>query len=77
MGASLYWQAVKGRSLDAPAPSRFVSIVLSGSSDMIFDGEDYDYLRRIAAADETLRPAVEEIIEAVEKHGIVRVWADY
>lgn len=83
MSATILYQPVKGKSLSIGAPSSFLALlerVFGGSArDFVLAEDDVGGLRTAAAAteDREYRKALEELAEAVEKHGAVRVWAVY
>jgi len=74
MGASIFWQPVKGRSLNVGGRSAFVNAL---GLPREFDESKLEFLRGLAAGNEDFRDAVEELIDAIETHGNVRVWAEY
>lgn len=82
MGASIYYQPVNGTHLSMGAPSSFMDLlrrVTSSQGPWELDGHWTSQLLGASKAteDEAHRAALEEIIEAIEKHGTVRVWAEY
>lgn len=82
MSASIYYQPVRGKCLPMGGPSSFIDLlrrVTSSHGDWELDGHWVAQLRGAAAATENTehRAALGEIIEAIEKHGTVRVWAEY
>lgn len=82
MGASIYYQ-VSGTYLDVGGGrSSFVDLlrrVLGGDYPWDIGGHRIHELRGAAAATENHdhRRALKELIEAIEKHGAVRVWAEF
>ena len=84
MGASIYWQAVKGREIAANTPSSLLSILERlGLSDGA-KRTDLLALRAAAAAlvgqddaDGSNAGALAELADAVEQHGAIRIWAEY
>ncbi len=82
MSATLRYQPIRGKSLNVGAPSSFQALlerVFGQRPPLSLDPSDVDRLRTAAAAtdQEEFRKALEELAEAVEKHGDVRLWAEY
>ncbi len=81
MSASLYWSPIrKGANLPVNAPSSFMA-ALGKAMDQ--DGpwtlmvSDIPVLRGLAAGLENERDAITAIMDALNKHGEIRVWAEY
>lgn len=81
MSASIYYQAVKGKNLSVGAKSSFLAAIerAFGGVPCVLSEHDVLKLQGLAAAfdSEDQRAAVQELIEAIEKHASVRVWAEY
>lgn len=82
MSATIYYQPVKGKALSIGAPSSFTSALdraFGRSPDRILNEYDVPTLRGIAAGfdSEDQRAAIDELIEAIQKHAAVRLWAEY
>ena len=83
MSASVYYQPVKGKHLVMGGPSSFLEllrrITSSNASSWELDGHWTMQLTGAAHATEDFeyRAALGEIIEAIEKHGTIHVWAEY
>lgn len=81
MGASICWEPVpeKTRQLSCSAPQNFLESlrILGWSPERPLNRGFVVALRGMAfAAGQNGQPYV-ELIEAIEKHGEVRVWAEY
>ena len=74
MGVSLYWQAVKGKSLDVALRSSFHDVL---GCPCILTAENVQWLEGLAAGNDDFRPACRELIEAIDKHETVRVWGEW
>jgi hypothetical protein len=80
MGASIYYQPVSGKHLPMGGRQSFLDFmrrVLGGDYPWLVTDAN---LLRVAARitdDPEHRAALEEIADAVELHGEVRVWAEY
>lgn len=82
MGASIYYQAVKGKALELYAPQHFLKILRNiTGSDGNWELDDYwiNHLRGAMSneEDERTKQGLDELIEAIEKHGSIRIWAEY
>ena len=82
MSASIYYQPVKGKRLSMGGRSSFLSLlrrVTLSDEPWELDGGWTLQLTGAAHATEDAehRAALVEIIEAIEKHGAIRVWAEY
>jgi hypothetical protein len=83
MSASLYYQPVKGTHLSIGAPSSFMGALTRAfgerQPDWRFTEGDLLTLRGLMAGldSEDQREAIQTIIEAIERHSEVRVWAEY
>lgn len=77
MGVTLFWQPVTGKALHVGARSELKRILLGEALDKTFTNDNQDYLRGIADASEDFRGAVEELMDAIQQHDRVRVWAEY
>ena len=82
MSAAIYFQPIKGTRLVIGAPSGFLDLlrrVLHSDGPHEVDGHWVSKLEGAAAATDQLeyRVALEEIIEAVNKYGSVRIWPEY
>lgn len=79
MGASFYWEPIRGTILDVGARSRFkeaLEKVFGPGDHWELRQEDISLLRGMAAAG-LEEKAFEELISALEKHGHVRLTARY
>lgn len=82
MSANLYWHPVKrGRDLPCSAPSVTIEALgyaFGGGTQWRLGKGDIATLRgMVAASPKGSRGTFEEIIEAIEKHGDIDVWAQY
>ena len=82
MSATILYQPVKGTCLKMGGPSSFLELLrrlTSSPGPWELDGHWTSRLRGAAAAteDREHRAALEELIEAIEKHVEIRVWAEY
>lgn len=82
MSATIYYQAVKGKSLHIGGPSGFLELlrrVFGEGRPWTFTDCDAAKLETAAnATDQTeYRDALLELSEAVCKHGEIRVWPEY
>jgi hypothetical protein len=83
MSATIYYQAVKGRALSVGAPSSFLDLLdrvfHNGRSAFTVTDRDADRLRIAAMATDQIefREALEEMADAAEKHGEIRIWPEY
>lgn len=81
MGASICWEPVptKRKTFECSAPQNFLESlrILGWRPERPLDGTFVTALRGMAfAAGQNGQPYV-ALIEAIEKHGEVRVWAEY
>ena len=83
MSATILYQAVKGRALSIGAPSSFLAMlgrVLQRDPPWVL-ADGTDALRLRIAADITddaeWHAALERLVDAIEEHGTIRVWAEY
>lgn len=77
MGASIYWRPVKpGKSLSVGGRSAFVE-ALKLHQPIRMTAADIPFLRGLAAGNADFANAVDEIIEAIEKHDEIEVYAEY
>jgi len=82
MSASIYYQPVAGTHIPMGGPSSFLDLlrrVTSSQGPWELDGHWAARLQGAASAteDREHRAALETMIEAIEKHGTIRVWAEY
>ena len=82
VSASIYYQPVKGKVLPMGGPSSFLDLlrrIMSSGGPWELDGYWTMQLTGAAHATENSehRAALEEIVEAIDKHGTIRVWAEY
>lgn len=83
MSASIFYQPVVGTCLTIGAPSSFLDLLdrVFHTGRGAFEFQDYhvnDLRAAARATDQTqFRVALNEIADAVEKHGAVRVWPEY
>ena len=81
MSANLYWSPVrKGKDIPVNAPSSFIEAMEaamgSGQPWTIMES-DMPVLRGLSAGLKHERDAINAILEAVEKHGQIKVWAEW
>jgi hypothetical protein len=75
MGASIYWRPVgKGKRLSVGLRSKFVS---SLSLPRKLTAEDITYLHGLAAGEPDFKEAIDELVDAIYRHGEVEVYAEY
>lgn len=75
MGASIMWSPVKpGRSLDVGGRSSFISAL---ELPRRLTESDVGFLRGLGAGNDDFRGACGELIEAIQKHGEIEVYAEY
>jgi hypothetical protein len=81
VSANLYWQPIKGRDLNVHAPSSFIEALGRAGFDLPcnLSGADVPMLRGLAAgmSDDNSRKAVERLIDAIEQHETISLWAEY
>lgn len=82
MGATIYYQPVKGKALSIGAPSAFLGVLtraFGGDGARILTERDVPKLEGLAAAIEAedQRAAIMELIDALHHHEEVRVWPEY
>ena len=81
MGASIFYQSVHGKCLNVGAPSYFLGVlrrVFGGDGPWEVDGTWSQQLQGAAAASSNQeQAALEELIEAIERYGRIRIWAEY
>lgn len=85
VGASIYYQPVKGKHLSIGAPSSFLEALREaldmrgGHGELRLTGGDYHRLRGLRAGltSTDQKEAIDELCEAIEKHDEVRLWAEY
>ena len=78
MSQSIFWDRIGvGTSLPVNAPSSFIDCLEGAFSSLpiTLGREDLPVLRGMKAALTHERRAIEELEEAIEKHGEVKVWA--
>ena len=75
MGASSYWRIPgRGKALDVGGRSSFVAAL---ELPRIFTEADIGFLRGLGVGSDDFRSACGEIIEAINKHGVIDVYAEY
>jgi hypothetical protein len=83
MSASICWEPVKTnpKTLSVPAPSRFIATLDALGVGMPGEvGEEHEAALRalsIHYGDTERQNPFEQLLRAIEKHGRVRVWAEY
>ena len=81
MSANLYWSPIrKGNDLPVNAPSSFMAALesaLGSCGPWTVMESDVPILRGLAIGFAHERKAIQAIIDAVEQHGQIRVWAEY
>lgn len=82
MSASIYYQPVNGKRLSMGGQSSFLELLRRlTSSQGPWELDDYWSSQLTGAAkatkDKEHRAALEELVDAIEKHGPIRVWAEY
>lgn len=82
MGATIYYQAVKGKALSVGAPSSLLSKLREAfhadGEIRLTDGDYYTLIGLRAGIDSTdAKESLGELAKAVREHGEVRVWAEY
>lgn len=83
MSANIYWEPAKRRQNDLPtgAPQHFMRVLrqLGWADDGNLDERALPGLRACfeTSADEDFRKCVRILIEAIEKHGEIHIWAIY
>lgn len=77
MGASILWQPVKGRVITLGPRSRFVNALGLDIGPRLLEADAGEFLRGLAAGEPAFKEAVSELLDAIETHGRVRVWAEY
>lgn len=75
MGASFYWKPLgSGKRIDVGPRSEFKRIL---GIPCRFNERDIDFLRGVAAGNEYLQEPIQDILDAIEKHGTISVWDEY
>lgn len=81
VSANLYWSPIrKGKDLPVNAPSSFIAALgdaMQSEGPWTLMVHDVPVLRGLAAGLTHEREAITAIIDAIEKHGEIRVWAEY
>lgn len=80
MSATISWRALKpGKSLPVDAPSSFIQVFTEafGEAPWTLNEEDIKTLKGIRAADRNTREGIDEIIEAIDRHGAIEVSVSY
>ena len=75
MSANIYWRPVKpGKDVPVGTPSAFIKAL---GLPRTFTSSDYNFLDGIRRAREDWADAIQEILDAIEKHHEVEVYAEY
>lgn len=74
MSATILWQPIKGKSLGVGAPSKLLEALSKAFGQ--YSTLDEDCLERLYGMKAT-GAEVESLIEAIEEHGRISVWAEY
>ena len=79
MGASIYWQSVKGRCITPKLRSKFLETLerVGYGLPCVLDDSAITTLRAIGATELDFAAACADLIDGIVKHGRVRVWAEY
>ena len=81
MSANLYWSPIrKGKDLPVNAPSSFMDALgraLGSSGPWTILSSDAPILRGLAAGLQHEREAIEAILDALDQHEQIKVWAEY
>jgi hypothetical protein len=83
MSANIKWSPIEdGVSLDVSAPSSFLRILSEAfghESPWMLEGKHLDILNGIKAGvgDKDMKQAINDICDAILKHNVIRVYAEY
>ena len=81
MSANLYWSPVrKGKDLPVNASSSFIAAMeraMGSLSPWTVMESDAPVLRGLLAGLQHEREAIEAILDAIDKHGEIKVWAEW
>lgn len=74
MGATIYWQAIKGKDITPGWRSSFVRAL---DLPREFTERDLDFLKGLGAGQPDFKKACDELTEAILTHERITVWAEY
>ena len=75
MGVSICWRAIKpGKHLNVGARSAFMVAL---NAPRTLSSRDIEFLRGLGAGNGDFRPAMEELIDAIDRHGEIEVYGEY
>ena len=78
MSANLYYSTIaKGTCFGGGSTMTELLREAKGEFPITFDRGDLAMLRGMALADKHSRKSIEELMEAIEKHGALNVWAEW
>jgi hypothetical protein len=78
VSANLYYSTIaKGTCFGGGSTLTELLREAKGEFPITFDHSDLAMLRGMALADKHSRKDITELIEAIEKHGALRVWAEW
>jgi hypothetical protein len=78
MSGNIYWQPWKGKELATSTPSKLVNVLgISEGREHSFTGANVNFLHGVVRGDSNLAEPIGDLIEAIRKHGTVRVWVEY
>jgi hypothetical protein len=82
MSANTYWRP-KDKGTSLPCLSSFLDVVAEAQGfghaahETVLTDSDVPLLRGIAAADKSTRATVDQLLDAIEKHGTIILWREY
>ena len=81
MGATIYWQPLRGKALNIGARSRFVAMMTDafGNYPWNLTAGSASRLRdmRLGSEDVSIKAALETLADVVEQHEQITVWPEY
>lgn len=78
MGATIYWEPIKGTVLDVAWRSTFIDAMRKafGDSPWLLTAEQVAILEGMAAMTNDAKP-LRDLIDAIHQHGRIRVWPEW